>query len=144
MGRWDKIMFPWEKVSKKEGKQWGGECLRLRSLFHPICFVGNCFRDGTISGRHHHSSCPRSRVWDVAIHQGIVDQYWLICVTPGNIGAHLCLSPDSVYVINMEDEKQVSHNFFTLQKAPINHKRGTRDAASRRVVVVAPSCVRTS
>lgn len=110
--------------------------LRLRSLFHPICFVGNCFRDSTISGRYHHSSCPRSRVWDVAIHQGIVDQYWLICVTPGNIGAHLCFSPDSVYVINMEDEKQVSHNFFTLQKAPINHKRGTRDEASRRVVVV--------
>lgn len=37
---------------------------------------------------------------------------------------HLCLSHQSVYVINMEDKQQLSNNFLTLQKATINQTRG--------------------
>lgn len=85
---------------------------------HPIYFGGDCFRDSTISRCHHHSSCPRSRAWDVALHRGIVDQYWLICATWATIGAHLCLARCCVCVINMEDKHRVGHNFLTLQKLP--------------------------
>lgn len=101
-----KLVFVWSEGTK-EGRDTIGQCvcvcvLDLNSFLSIL--GGNCFRDSTISGCHHPSSCPRSQAWGAAIHQGIVDQYWLICATSGNISAHLCSARLSVYVINMEDK----------------------------------------
>lgn len=96
---------------KEEGRSEVSVCA-FRSQSHPIYFLFVCvcvwggivletapFLDAIIT-----QARPRSQAWDVATHQGIVDQYWLICATSGNISAHLCLSRRSVYVINMEDK----------------------------------------
>lgn len=108
------VAFAWQKVRKKrEEARWVWVCVCVfRSQSHPIYFLFVCvcvwggivletapFLDAIIT-----QARPRSQAWDVATHQGIVDQYWLICATSGNISAHLCLSRRSVYVINMEDK----------------------------------------